>query len=264
MSNRDVRARLTRTFACVVVLLLALAQQNACRAQTDEIQVYDGSIAGIGEFEGTYHSNFTPIGRRTADFPGGIVPNHSLNGTAEWAYGVTDYLELGAYLPVWSLSNRGNAQFDGGKVRALLVSPNAADRTFFYGLNLEFSINTPHWDAHRYGLELRPILGVHLDKWDIIVNPIIDTGFDGFSNAHFAPAERIAWNANETWALALEHYGDFGRLSGFDPVGRQYHELFAVADYKFDAKTSMEFGVGYGLTGASDRMMLKIIFNHTF
>ena len=34
------------------------------------------------------HSNFTPIGRKTPDFPGGIIPNHSVNGAVEWAYGV--------------------------------------------------------------------------------------------------------------------------------------------------------------------------------
>ena len=29
-----------------------------------------------------------PIGRKTPDFPGGIIPNDSVNGAVEWAYGV--------------------------------------------------------------------------------------------------------------------------------------------------------------------------------
>jgi hypothetical protein len=43
------------------------------------------------------HNNYTPIGRKQPDFEGGITPNHTLNGVPEWAYGVTDWLELGLY-----------------------------------------------------------------------------------------------------------------------------------------------------------------------
>ena len=71
-------------------------------AQTDEIQVYDAVIADHGIFNLMMHTNYTPIGRKTADFPGGIIPNHSVNGALEWAYGVTDWFEQGLYLPVES------------------------------------------------------------------------------------------------------------------------------------------------------------------
>ena len=69
-------------------------------AQTDEIQVYDAEVAPVGVFNLMIHSNFTPVGRKSADFPGGIVPNQSFNGAAEWAYGVTPWFEQGLYLPV--------------------------------------------------------------------------------------------------------------------------------------------------------------------
>jgi hypothetical protein len=57
---------------------------KAAFAQTDEIQVYDAEIEDQGKFNIMVHSNFTPIGRTTPDFPGAIIPNHSsterLNG----------------------------------------------------------------------------------------------------------------------------------------------------------------------------------------
>jgi hypothetical protein len=53
------------------------------------------------------HTNFIPIGRKLADFPGGIIPNHSVNGASEWAYGVADWFELRLYLPVCSLYSTG-------------------------------------------------------------------------------------------------------------------------------------------------------------
>jgi hypothetical protein len=60
----------------VAAALLAAAPRPAC-AQTDEIQVYDASIAPQGKFNLTWHNNFTPDGMKTAAFPGGIIPDRS-------------------------------------------------------------------------------------------------------------------------------------------------------------------------------------------
>ncbi|HET7749692.1 MAG TPA: hypothetical protein VFK81_09945, partial [Terriglobales bacterium] len=68
-------------------------------AQTDEIQVYDAEIADPGIFNLMIHTNFTPIGRRTPAFSDAIVANQSVNGAAEWAYGIKPWFEQGLYLP---------------------------------------------------------------------------------------------------------------------------------------------------------------------
>ena len=65
-----------------VVAFVLLAAPAAVVAQTDEIQVYDAEIADQGVFNLMLHTNYTPIGRKTPDFPGGIIPNHSVNGAA--------------------------------------------------------------------------------------------------------------------------------------------------------------------------------------
>jgi hypothetical protein len=75
--------------------LILLAAPAVVFAQTDEIQVYDAEIAERGVFNLMIHTNFTPIGRKLGDFPGAIIPNDSVNGTAEFAYGVTDWFEQG-------------------------------------------------------------------------------------------------------------------------------------------------------------------------
>jgi hypothetical protein len=80
---------------------------KAAFGQTDEIQVYDAEIEDQGKFNIMVHSNFTPIGRTTPDFPGAIIPNHSVNGAAEWAYGVADWFEQGLYLPVYTAYSEG-------------------------------------------------------------------------------------------------------------------------------------------------------------
>ena len=80
--------RLNSQCCCTHALLgfVLLGISVTAVAQTDEIQVYDAEIADQGVFNLMIHTNYTPIGRKTADFPGGIIPNHSVNGTAEWAY----------------------------------------------------------------------------------------------------------------------------------------------------------------------------------
>jgi hypothetical protein len=143
-------------------------------AQTDEIQVYTGEINKPGEFSITLHYNFTPIGPTQPAFVGGVVPNHSLNGVPEYALGITPWLELGAYLPLYTITADERALIDGAKVRALFVSPNAAERTFWYGANFELSYNARHWQEARYALEVRPILGWRFGPVDLLPNPIID------------------------------------------------------------------------------------------
>ena len=97
----NVLKRSTIPTLALIALILAAAPKPA-HAQTDEIQVYDAEIEEVGKFNIMVHSNFTPIGRKTADFPGGIVPNDSVNGAVEWAYGVTPWMEQGLYFPVYT------------------------------------------------------------------------------------------------------------------------------------------------------------------
>lgn len=230
-------------------------------AQTDEIQVYDAQIAAPGVFNLTLHDNYTPDGRSVPAYPGGITPNHALNGVPEWAYGVTDWFEAGLYLPLYSRSAAGALTYNGFKVRALFVKPDAAQQSFFYGVNFEFSWNAEHWDPDRYTQEIRPILGWHLGSYDVIVNPILDNSYKGFSRLDFAPATRVAYNFNKVWAIAAEEYDDFGPLRGFLPPARQQHQLFGVFDYG-GKPWAIEGGIGVGLTGATDRLVLKIILSH--
>jgi hypothetical protein len=241
------------------LLLAALCGwSGAVRAQTDEIQVYDAEITAQGGFNLTWHNNFTPSGRTEPAFPGGVVANHALNGVPEWAYGVTDWFEQGLYLPVYTRTGDGELLLDAVKLRELFVVPHAHDRTFFYGVNFELSYNAPHWEPSRWAGEIRGIVGVHLGRFDLIFNPIVDTAFNGVSNLEFVPALRAAWNPGGKLGFALEEYADFGSLQHFKPSEEQSHTLFAVIDYG-SSSHGLEFGVGRGLTPASDTWVIKLM-----
>jgi hypothetical protein len=247
----------------IAVLICFTRFGTNASAQTDEIQVYDAEINKPGHVSLQLHNNYTPIGRRETDLKGGVIPDHALNGVPEWAYGVNDWFELGLYLPLYTLTRERRFMLNGFKLRALFVVPHAEDRTFFYGINFELGYNARHWERTRFSGEIRPIVGLRIGRVDLIVNPIIDTSFNGLGHLDFAPAERIAYNFSKTWAIALEHYGDYGQVSGFASLNQQSHTGFVVVDYKGDPN-SVEFGVGHGFTSASDSLVFKLILSHNF
>jgi hypothetical protein len=245
-----------RCFVLIGVAFLAVPELAV--AQSDEIQVYDGGLAAPGIFNLTVHNNFTPKGLTTPAFPGGIVADKSFNGVPEFAFGVTDWFEAGLYLPLYSRDKDTGWQLDGFKVRALFAAPHAGDRRFVYGVNFELSYNARRWDPQRITSEIRPIVGWHFKPVDIIINPILDTSYDGFENLEVVPAVRFAHNFSSGWAAALEEYADFGPLHALLPGAQQTHQLYGVLDHA--GKTwEVELGVGVGLTSASDRLTFKLI-----
>src|SRR4029078_12228527 len=80
------------TYATVAVLIMVSAWSASAHA-VDEIQVYNAEIANVGEWTVQQHLNYAISGRKVPDFPGGLVPNHALNGTPEFAYGITNWWE---------------------------------------------------------------------------------------------------------------------------------------------------------------------------
>jgi hypothetical protein len=227
----------------------------------DEIQVYNAGIAAVGQFTIQQHLNYVALGLKDPPFPGGLVSNHSINGTPEFAYGVTDWWEVGLYLP-FAIQDR---QFlsDSFKLRTLFVTPHAEQRDFFYGVNFEFSNTTPKFAQTRFAMEIRPIIGIRNADYEFIVNPIVDIGFGKFGEADFAPAARLARKLGPDLFVGLEYYADFGKIGDFAKLADQQHTLFAVTDFKLGV-FDVNLGVGYGLTPASDRFVVKTIVGYAF
>ncbi len=250
-------ARLLRTSA--VLLALATATSDIAFAQADEIQVYQGGLANKGTFNITVHNNFTPLGIKVAEYAGGIVPNHSLNGVPEFAYGLNSWMELGLYLPLYTVAGTGGIAMDGFKLRALVARPDGANQTFVYGLGFELGFNAKRWDTNRISSEFRPIVGWHFNPVDLIFNPIFDTSYKGgLKSLEFVPSTRLAYNVNSVWAVAVEEYAGYGAVRNLQSMNNASHQLYGVID-RGGATWDVEVGAGVGLTNAADRFTLKLI-----
>jgi hypothetical protein len=250
----------SRQLSVLAGMILSIALEQPAKA-TDEIQVYNAGIAAVGQFTIEQHLNYVALGQKDPPFPGGLVSNHSLNGTPEFAYGLTDWWEVGLYLPFAVQDQKFMS--DAFKLRTLFVSPHAEQRDFFYGVNLEFSNTTPPFAQTRFTLEVRPIIGVRNADYEFIVNPIIDAGFGKLGELDFAPAARLARKLAPDTYLGLEYYADFGEIGNMPKLADQQHTLFLVTDFKLGV-VDVDFGVGYGLTSSSDRWVIKTIIGYAF
>ena len=64
-----------------VIFLAAPLPALAVDQVHDEIQVYNGEIAEVGQFTYEQHINYAAIGQTQPEFPGGFTSNRSLQGT---------------------------------------------------------------------------------------------------------------------------------------------------------------------------------------
>jgi hypothetical protein len=228
----------------------------------DEIQLYNAEIAEVGQFTVQQHLNYTLNGHTQPDFPGGLVPNHALNGTPEFAYGVTDWFELGLYIP-WAVNAGDQFLSNAIKLRTLFVTPDAAKKDFFYGLNFEYDFPTPPFGQTRFAMEIRPIIGWRNPQWEFIVNPIVDLSFGRLGEFDFVPAARLARKLGDDFFLGVEYYADLGAPGSFPSFQQQQHQVFGVVDFKVGV-IDVDFGVGYGITSGSDRLVAKTILSYAF
>jgi hypothetical protein len=226
---------------------------GACRRRDPSLQRRDcqGWAVDVSTaFELRVHE---PQGARFSRRP---HPNHALQGTGEWAWGITDWWEMGFYTP-YAVDQELTPYSNAAKIRQLFVIPNAAEREFFYGVNFEFSYAMPQFSETRWNMEIRPIVGWRKGDYEFIINPIVDLGFGQNGGAEFVPAARFARNLGENLAVGVEYYTDLGPLQSWLPFNEQQHNIYAVVDFKiglFDVNA----GVGYGLTPGSDRLMAKM------
>ena len=250
--------------ATTIILSLFISEHSAlCADQVhDEIQVYNAEIADIGQWTIQQHLNYAFVGQSQPEVPGGFASNHALQGTPELAYGITKWWEIGFYLPF--AINGDGVLSDGAKIRNLFVVPDAAKRSFFYGVNFELGYETPKFSATPWTLEIRPIIGVRNKEWEFIVNPIVDLSFGSSQGeADFLPAVRLARNLGQDRFVGLEYYADFGKIGDFLPLKQQSQQLFVVTDFKVD-KIDVQLGTGFGFTPGSDRFIVKAIFGYAF
>ena len=247
-----------------VILVGGVASAHA--SLQDEIQVYTDDINQPGEFGLEVHINTTPKGVTTPSYPGEIVNHHGWRVTPEISLGLTKTVDVGLYIPTVR-SGEGDYYAAGAKLRIkwLPIQPDE-NSGWFSGVNLELGQVKPQFSESIRSTELRTIVGWKNKDWLIATNPIfgwdISTGYT-HGSPDFTLATKVARKVSDSVALGVEYYNGKGRLNNVLPSALQEKSTFVVLDYEGDP-FDFNFGVGKGMTAATDTWTVKAIVSYPF
>ncbi|GAB2181551.1 hypothetical protein DLREEDagrD3_17740 [Denitratisoma sp. agr-D3] len=257
---------LSRLLPLLLPLSGLLSAPAAQGALADEIQVYTDEINEPGEVGLEVHTITFPRGRQTRDYPGEVVPGHSLFVTLEPSYGLTKTVDVGLYLPMARDSSNGDISLAGLKGRIKWLPLRGEDHGGWYlGGNLEVGRVARRFNAVRSNAELRLMSGWHDEDWLLGFNPVVnwELSDQAVGKPGYGYAAKGTRRVAEGLALGLEYYSDKGQIGRTLPWEEQDNKLFYVIDV--DRKPWVfNFGIGKGLTHAADKTTVKAIFEIPF
>lgn len=246
----------------IVALCLGAFFCPPALAAPDEIQVYLDDIREPGEAGLELHLNYVPKGRSTPDYEGEIPPHHVFRLMPEISFGIAPNWDVGLYLP-FQTSPDGSVYSNAARLRLKYLAPTQDTKPFFWGVNLEAGYVPLRVSEDRYAAELRGFTGYRNGPWLFAVNPIFGFALSGpnkSSTPEFDLNFKVAREINDEWALGFEHYAGFGPINNMYSSSQQDHVFYLVADFERKG-FGVNFGVGRGLTNASDDWVVKAIIS---
>jgi len=264
----------SRVVGWVALVGIGLWPSAAQAMDLFEIQVYEDDLNAPGHFALETHLNYTIDGHRSPDYPGQQPPNHVGRITFEPALGVTEFMELGAYLQNM-INGDGHYKFSGFKLRSKFVLPTRYTGNFFLGMNVEVGRVPRAVEEHGWANEFRPIAGYYNGYWLFDVNPIVGYALSGPEKfkPDFEPAGKVGYNTQKGFMLGAEYYAGLGLLTSPSPWHQQDHLAFLTFDLAKPAADAnlpeqpweLNIGLGKSLTDATPQQwILKAIVGYAF
>jgi hypothetical protein len=248
----------------VTLLSLVLTLTGAARAQGNyEVQVYGSDTTPAGATMLEFHTNFTVRGIRTSE--GGVRPAyHALHETVEITHGWNSWFETGFYTFL-SRQPDGSYHWVGTNLRPRVAVPEKWGLPVGLGLSVELGYTRPGFSADTWGIEIRPIVDKKMGRFYWAFNPTLERSFHGPETTNgvgFSPNVKLAYDITRKVTGGVEYYGAYGRLWGFDPLREQQHAIMPALDLNLGDRWECNIGVGLGVTGATDRLLVKWILGY--
>jgi hypothetical protein len=247
------------------ILLLGASAQSAFAQDNYEIQVYGADTVDPGHTMVELHSNFTIDGSKTVQ-EGMLPTNHALHETVEITHGWTPWFETGFYIFTSAKSGQG-WDWVGDHIRPRVRAPESWHWPVGASLSAEFGYQRAKFSPDTWTLELRPIVDQKIGKLYWSINPTLDRSFHGpgvNQGLVFSPNFKFSYDLTPKVAAGLEYYGSVGPVTGFDAISQQQQQIFPAVDLNLSPKWEVNFGLGVGLTGATDHLIAKCILGYRF
>jgi len=260
---RESARRAVREYLPALALLTAAA--GAAAQGNYEIQVYGSDTVAPGTLMVELHSNFTIEGE-TATTDGTYPTEHQLHETLELTQGINDWSEVGFYVFTSEQDGHG-IQWVGDHIRPRVRVPDSWGLPIGVSLSTEIGYQRAVYSSDTWTWEIRPILDKAVGRWYFAINPALERtlhGPDARAGLGFAPAAKLSYDLTHVISAGLEYYSDYGPLDHFVPVHYQQQQLFAVTDLNVSPLWEINLGIGLGLTGSTDHLIVKSIFGRRF
>jgi hypothetical protein len=253
-------------FVPVLLLCAAFATAKPAHAQDNyEIQVYGSETVDPGKTMVELHSNFTIDGSKT--IIDGVLPtNHAEHETIEITHGFNDWFEVGFYIFTAERSGYG-VQWVGDHIRPRVRIPPKWKWPVGVSVSNEIGYQRAKFSVDTWTWEIRPIVDKQIGPWYWSFNPTLDRSFHGASvdqGVVFSPNVKFSYNFTSKIAGGLEYYGSSGPITGFLPINQQQHQIFPAIDLNVSPKWEINFGLGVGITRATDHLIAKMILGYRF
>jgi hypothetical protein len=243
---------------------LALAEAPAHAIDFYEIEIYETETTPQGRFELELHSN--TVSTATGSLAKSQIDPHQIHETLEGTYGLLPWIEVGQYFCTAKLDN-GNYEYAGSRTKMHFGIPQTNEWPVKFAGNVELDYMRFAAEQNPMTLELRPIAESRFKKFTVVGNFAFEDPFSG-PGAHkgfqFEPSGEIEYDLTRWVTPALEYYGDMGALEAMPGVQKQQHFVVPAANLNIIDRLELNFGVGFGLTRASNGVFLKSIVGCEF
>jgi hypothetical protein len=257
--------RLTGLAVLIALAALALFVPSASAQDNYEIQVYGADTVEPGHTMVELHSNFTIDGSKQVI--NGLYPtNHAEHETVEITHGLSDWFEVGFYIFTSARSGQG-WQWVGDHIRPRFRIPEKWHWPVGVSLSNEVGYQRRQFSTDTWTWEMRPIVDQKLGRWYWSFNPTFDKSIHGLSQSQgfvFSPNFKFSYDFTPKIAGGLEYYGSVGPATDFLPIHQQQHQIFPAIDLNLAPQWEVNFGLGVGLTGSTDHLILKGIVGYRF
>jgi len=230
-----------------------------------EIQVYGSDTVEAGRTMVELHSNYTINGQR--EMVNGVFPsNHAFHETLEITHGFTPWFETGFYV-FTSIQPGEGWEWVGDHIRPRVRVPEEWHWPVGLSLSTEIGYQRRSFSEDTWTWELRPIIDKTWGRWYVAFNPALEKSLHGLNSSagfEFAPAVKVSFDLTKVIAVGVEYYGSLGVIGHLEKTSEQQHQLFPTIDLNISPKWEFNFGVGFGLTEATDDLIVKLILGRRF
>src|ERR1022692_4902438 len=265
MGSRECDRTMRYRQLAIVVLILIFAAPLSRAQDNYEIQVYGSDLVDPRHTMVELHSNFTIDGSKT--IVDGFYPtNHAEHETIEITHGFNDWFETGFYIFMSARSGQGY-QWVGDHIRPRVRIPEKWHWPVGVSISNEIGYQRRQFSVDTWTWEIRPIVDQKMGRWYWSINPTLDRSFHGAGirqGVVFSPNFKFSYDFTPKVAGGLEYYGSVGPITGFDPISQQQQQIVPAIDLNLAPQWEINFGLGVGVTGATDHLIAKMILGYRF